>query len=436
MSNDFDVDTYSAKRIEKLAFGSCNNQRNSNMLWQKIASKKPDVWLWIGDAVYSKPSLQELKKSYQTQLNNLDYQTFLQHGMIVDGVYDDHDFGGNDVGSELEYKEESQAEFLRFINVSTHARLIRRGAYSSHLYGPTRDRRIKVIMLDTRYHRDAHFIPSVAMKSFPSSGLVAAISRWFAYSAGWERHYKGDILGKDQWKWLERQLLAARSEATFTILVSSIQVLSTNPLIESWGHFPAAKRRLYSLIEQTRAPGLILLSGDVHFAEISGTSFDADEVRPNQYTTSSIVEITSSGLTHSCTDAWYSGLIKIPLESYASHRIREHSIYLEKNFGLLKMEWNTSSLIASIHNANGKREMEVRMASSFSMGGSIHPNSHVLSSEDLNMVFPTTGFMSIALSALMLCVSLWIACLYCKRIRYQHSLLTTQRDSKKAMFDV
>lgn len=47
-------------------------------------------------------------------------------------------------------------------------------------------------------------------------------------------------------------------------------MLTSNPLVESWAHFPAAKRRLLRLLHDTNPANLLLLSGDVHYAELSG----------------------------------------------------------------------------------------------------------------------------------------------------------------------
>ena len=47
-------------------------------------------------------------------------------------------------------------------------------------------------------------------------------------------------------------------------------MLTSNPLVESWAHFPAAKRRLLRLLQDTNPANLLLLSGDVHYAELSG----------------------------------------------------------------------------------------------------------------------------------------------------------------------
>ena len=49
-------------------------------------------------------------------------------------------------------------------------------------------------------------------------------------------------------------------------------MLTSNPLVESWAHFPAAKRRLLRLLQDTNPANLLLVSGDVHYAELSGAT--------------------------------------------------------------------------------------------------------------------------------------------------------------------
>ena len=49
-----------------------------------------------------------------------------------------------------------------------------------------------------------------------------------------------------------------------------MQVLTSNPAVESWGHFPESKQRLLQLMEETRPAGALFLSGDVHYAEMLG----------------------------------------------------------------------------------------------------------------------------------------------------------------------
>jgi hypothetical protein len=106
------------------------------------------------------------------------------------------------------------------------------------------------------------------------------------------------------------QLLA--SPASVHIIVSSIQVLTSNPLVESWAHFPAAKRRLLELLLRARPHNLILLSGDVHFAELSGNP---------------PIELTSSGMTHTCGTTFWARACAPLIRAFNRHR-RHPSSYL------------------------------------------------------------------------------------------------------------
>lgn len=42
--------------LNDIAFGSCNNQDKVNRMWPHIRASKPDLWIWLGDNVYSYPS--------------------------------------------------------------------------------------------------------------------------------------------------------------------------------------------------------------------------------------------------------------------------------------------------------------------------------------------------------------------------------------------
>lgn len=46
-------------------------------------------------------------------------------------------------------------------------------------------------------------------------------------------------------------------------------MLTSNPLVESWGHFPRSRKRLLDLLHRTNPAGLVMLSGDVHHAELA-----------------------------------------------------------------------------------------------------------------------------------------------------------------------
>jgi alkaline phosphatase D len=93
----------------------------------------------------------QVRESYGNQTASQQYQAFLQTGVEVQGVYDDHDFGVNDVGSELGEHRERMDAFLDFIGASAaDPRRTQEAIYSSHVYGPPH-KQVKVCALHC-YH--------------------------------------------------------------------------------------------------------------------------------------------------------------------------------------------------------------------------------------------------------------------------------------------
>lgn len=172
------------------------------------------------------------------------------------------------------------------------------------------------------------------------------------------------MLGDDQWHWLESTL--QHSPADFHIIVSSVQVLTTNPVVESWGHFPEEKKRLLKLMENLDPPGLVFLSGDVHHGELSR----ARVVRGSREDV--WVEVTSSGLTHTCGDSFINKILcPNMLRTFSKHRlpfsnkkeditstqhqksdtnatVQGENFYIGRNFGLIVDASNKTMLSLNI----------------------------------------------------------------------------------------
>ncbi len=153
---------------------------------------------------------------------------------------------------------------------------------------------LRIIFLDTRYAREPHFIPSLGHRSFPWSAMLSAVIRTITNFIGFGFNYRGQLLGEEQWRWLENILKESSPQCAntiyhpnpqetlksvcasnltnipdYTIIISSIQILTTNPAVESWGHFPSEKIRLLDLLKKYDPPNLLFLSSDVHHAEVS-----------------------------------------------------------------------------------------------------------------------------------------------------------------------
>lgn len=113
---------------------------------------------------------------------------------------------------------------------------------------------------------------------------------------------EGDFLGSEQWQWLEGAL--QRSTATVNIIVQGLQVHADRyfdgNVVEDWSSFPAAQHRLYQAILKSNVSVPILVSGDVHMAELLRRDCRKITYSENDdNTTRILLEVTSSGMSHS-----------------------------------------------------------------------------------------------------------------------------------------
>lgn len=272
--------------LETIAFGSCSDEDVPQPLWAPILGSDPDLWVWLGDNIYADTEdMSVMWGKYEMQLAQPGYED-LRERMPVIGTWDDHDYGLNNAGREYPMREESQQLLLDFLGVPEDSpRRSREGVYASHSYGPE-GQRVKVILLDVRYHRAP-------------------------------RSTDGEMLGEEQWRWLESEL--RESDAQVHLIGSGIQVLPVDHGYEKWANFPSERERLLTLIAGTGAPGVILLSGDRHIAEI----MRLDDPRIGY----PLYEITSSGMTHS----WE--------EADEPNRYRVGPLMTRLNFGTLELDW-------------------------------------------------------------------------------------------------
>ena len=203
-------------------------------------------------------------------------------------------------------RAESQKAFLDFFGEPPDSpRRKRPGVYDAHVFGPE-GKRVQVILLDTRYFR-----------SSPLKRNPKALHNQGPY--GPNPDSATTILGEAQWKWLADQL---RVPAEIRLIASSIQVVAEEHGWEKWMNFPHERRTLFDLIRETHAEGVILLSGDRHFAELS-VADDADVGYP-------IYDVTSSGLNQAFK-TWR------PLEP---NRHRVAAMITGDNFGVVAIDWD------------------------------------------------------------------------------------------------
>lgn len=253
----------------EIAFGSCLNEKGKLEVLSSVENSGADLFLLLGDNVYADTiNEKKLRRSYRTLKSSEEY-TSLSSKIPVLGIWDDHDYGINDGGSEHPEKEMSQRVFQDFFNVPKDSPLRqRKGVYSSYMFRKG-DKSLKLILLDTRYFR------SKLTKRLNKKGKTYYVK---------DSSPEATVLGSAQWAWLEEEL---KKPSTVTVVASSIQVLSNEHRFEKWDNFPLERKRLLELLENGPSKVNVILSGDRHFSEVS--KYISKKGR-------SIYEITSSGL--------------------------------------------------------------------------------------------------------------------------------------------
>ncbi|MEO0338600.1 MAG: alkaline phosphatase D family protein [Bacteroidota bacterium] len=289
--------------LETIALGSCNRQDSKQDMWEYILENDPQLWIWLGDNIYGDSEDMEVMKSKYLQQKYGEEYSKLRKQMPVVGTWDDHDFGANNAGKEFPKRDESQALMLDFLDVAPDAPVRnQKGGYQAFTFGP-KGKQVKVILLDSRYHRDA-----------PISNRDGS---------GYLPNKTGTILGEVQWKWLENEL--RNSEAQVHLIGNGIQVIPQDHRFEKWFNFPKEREKLFNLLAKYQVANSILLSGDRHIAEISKLSVEGMN--------EPIYELTSSGMTHSYEKA-----------GDEPNRHRVSKLIGKRNFGVIKIDWEANPI--------------------------------------------------------------------------------------------
>lgn len=256
----------------RVAFGSCARIDLPQPIWNTIAQWQPHAFVTLGDIVYADTEDMAYMKAMYAQMDTVSGFRKVQNTSAVYGIWDDHDYGENDGGASYKKRREAQKLFLDFLNEPQDSqRRTTPGIYDAVYLDAAK--RIQLILLDTRFFRSAWVKDNVTRMRYRP-----------VYDAG------RTMLGAAQWRWLEAQL---QMPADVRIVASGVQVVNDTHGYECWGLFPLERARLFDLIKKTEASGVIFISGDRHFAEVS--VMDGGVGYP-------MYDITSSGLTHTAQD--------------------------------------------------------------------------------------------------------------------------------------
>lgn len=305
----------SAQTLTRIAFGSCAHQDKDQPVWDAVLASQPDLFVFLGDNIYGDTRDMGVLRSKYAQLAAKKGFKTLRDNVPIVAVWDDHDFGENDAGAEYPFSQASRDIFLEFWREPQNSpRRQRNGIYASYVFGPA-GQRVQIILPDLRTNRTAiskldlngrtydDWAKAQQEAGLPVPGPYARIP-----------NAASSMIGADQWAWLEAQLAVP---ADIRIFGSSLQVLADFPGWESWIVYARDHQRLIETIRRTKASGLVFLSGDTHYAELS--KLDVNVPYP-------LWDLTSSGLT----EVW-------PVLPPNDNRVGQ--AFRDVNFGLIEITW-------------------------------------------------------------------------------------------------
>ncbi len=211
--------------VSRFAFGSCS-KFDDQPIFDTIANKAPDVFLFAGDNHYGNTSdLGDLRQFYRFA-RGIGPRAALVGSTATIATWDDHDYVGNNLDGFAAGKEVAARVFAEYWANPSYGTSTTEGIFSAWRWGD-----VEFFLLDDRY--------------------------W--------RAIDDSILGDGQTEWLLAALQA--STATFKALVSGSQ-WTTDGSDDSWAAFPDAQQEVLQAVADASLTGVFLLSGDVHRSEL------------------------------------------------------------------------------------------------------------------------------------------------------------------------
>lgn len=268
----------------KIGFGSCI-ERPDSPIWHSILSKRPDIFLFLGDNIYLERSelgdISKIRARYQALLSQNGFKALREKTKVL-AIWDDHDFNLNNTDSTAPNSKASLAAFREIWSNPPGPLELQESVAHKLQVGP-----IKLIMTDNRSFR-------------VKSGSPQAT-----------------IFGKKQLDWIQSELSDAST--LVTVIASGGQILGTRAKSESLNDYPKERELLLNSITTSPAQ-VFILSGDRHYAEILEQAYKGKK----------IIEATSSPLSGSTRDAKSAGT-----EQY------RRALYIgTPNFGVLTLSFD------------------------------------------------------------------------------------------------
>ena len=229
-------------------------------IFESIAAMNPDLMVWLGDNTYLREVDWESESGIAYRYGHTRAHPLLQ-GLLATAAHyatwDDHDFGPNDSDRSYLLKDATLAAFDRYWPSFTRGLPDVPGVFTHFRWAD-----VEFFLLDDRYHRSPNRAPNDDDKV---------------------------MLGDAQLTWILDALTSSR--APFKVVAMGGQILTPEDRPGSETYFtiaPDERQRLLDGITERGIEGVVLLSGDVHHAQLM--RMERDGAYP-------LYEFTSSPLT-------------------------------------------------------------------------------------------------------------------------------------------
>ena len=219
--------------ILRVGFGHSLIGSGEQTTWRSIAEKKPDLFILMGDNIYSDTTDPGKQRRMYLQFRADPHFRAFAASTPIYAIWDDHDYGINNSDRTQRGKEISLKTFNEiWANPPSQAGRAK-GIWTRFAVGNS-----AFLLLDVRYHRSPNDDPDGPDKT---------------------------MLGLEQRAWLLEQL--AGSTETFKFIVSGSSWNCGG--VESWNHpFLHEYDIILAAIASRCINGIILLGGDQHFHKI------------------------------------------------------------------------------------------------------------------------------------------------------------------------
>ncbi len=215
-------------------------------IYESILKVNPDFMIWGGDNIY----LREADFNSWTGIlhrnsfhREQEYLQALWGSIHHYAIWDDHDFGPDNSNRSFVHKEKTLEAFKLFWANPTYGVNGNPGITTYFEWGD-----VSFFMMDNRYYRAPNRRKTIEKEQY----------------------------GSEQVEWLLDALV--KSKAPFKFIVTGNAFLSDNSYEENNINFKIERDRILKLIKDEGIEGVIFLTGDRHFSELS--KMDREETYP------------------------------------------------------------------------------------------------------------------------------------------------------------